>query len=334
MISIVIPNYNSAELLAKNLPKLVDLLKKSKLDFEIIVADDASTDDSVQILKTMLSGRVKLSQGKKNLGFGANVDRGIRASHGEVVFVLNAADALPEKADYFPLMLKHFDNPEVFSVGAAKQEERAHGQGIILFHRGLYLHFHNIDDYKKWLLTMRTTCHSGEARSADSRIAYGVVREDDRDSGLGQNDVLYSAWADGGAQAIRKDYYLKIGGFDSIYQFYWEDVDLGFRAWKAGYKIIYESKAVLVHRKDEGPIAKRYSEKERYVMNLRNQFIFTWKNADLKHLLLYNLWEPYHLLVALKGRNWLWFKAYVQAFSKWPEIVRKRIIQKRLTKNG
>ncbi|MCL4398016.1 glycosyltransferase family 2 protein [Patescibacteria group bacterium] len=289
MISIVIPNYNSGELLKKNLPKLVEILKKTELDFEIIVSDDCSTDESLNILRNFSHlSNLRILSSETNIGFGGNVDRGIRAAKGEIVFILNAIDALPEKPDYFQLMLAHFEDPKIFSVAAAKKDEMIHGCGEVYFRKGFYLHRH-------------------------------------------KENSQFTDWADGGAQAIRKEYYLKIGGFDPIYNFYWEDVDLGFRARQAGYKIIYEPKAVLIHRKEEGPIARRYSEKERYVMNLRNQFIFTWKNADWKHLLLYDLWEPYYLLIAIKNRNWLWFKAYAQAFWRWPEIVRKRWEQKKLT---
>lgn len=286
MISVVVPNYNSGQLLAKNLPKLGELLKKSGLEHEIIVSDDCSTDDSVALLTGLHPVRVVTN--RQNTGFGTNVDRGIKAAKGEIVFILNATDTLPEKSDYFKLMLAHFDDPLVFSVAAAKKDEMTHGCGEIYFSKGFYLHRH-------------------------------------------KENSAATDWADGGAQALRKDYYLKIGGFDPIYKFYWEDVDLGFRAWQAGYKIVYEPRAVLIHQKDEGPIAKRYNGKERYVMNLRNQFIFTWKNADRKHLLEYNLWEPYHHVVALKNRDRDWFKAYFQAMFTWPEIIKKRLFQKKFT---
>ena len=51
MISIVIPNYNCANLLEKNLPTLIKLLDQSKLEYEIIICDDASTDNSLEMLK-------------------------------------------------------------------------------------------------------------------------------------------------------------------------------------------------------------------------------------------------------------------------------------------
>ncbi len=265
MISVVVPNFNSGEILKKNFPKLVYLLEKTDLDYEIIVTDDASTDDSVEVLEKL---KIKVVQSDVNTGFGTNIDRGIRAASGEVVFILNAIDLIPKDESYFELMLAHFEDKKVFSVAASKQDSENHGSGKIYFEKGFFLH------------------QRGNGKLTD--------------------------WADGGAQALRKEYYFKIGGFDPIYKFYWEDVDLGFRATKAGYKIIYEPRAILLHEKAEGPIAKNYSERELRRMNLYGQYIFTLKNSELKQKLLFFFWQPYHLAVALKNRDWDWFKALIQ----------------------
>lgn len=291
MISVVVPNFNCGERLAKNLPKLLELLKKSRLEYEVILVDDASTDDSLKSLFTFTRRRlVKVIINEKNEGFGMTVDRGIRAAKGEIVFVLNAIDILPENPDYFKIMLSHFKDPKVFSVAALKRDQENHGCGEIYFEKGFFLH------------------RKGNFQSK------------------------FSAWADGGSQALRRDYYLKIGGFDPLYRFYWEDTDLGYRAWKAGYEIHFEPKAVLLHQKSAGPIAKYFSEKQRRIMNLRNQFIFTWKNADVKYLLRYFLWESYHATVALKNWDWDFFRAYWQAMFQWPRILMTRWKQKKVTK--
>lgn len=289
MISVVVPNFNSGQILKKNLPKLIDLLKKTDLDYEVIVTDDASTDDSVEILR-QAQNDVKIIESDVNTGFGTNIDRGIRAARGEVVFVLNAIDILPKSANYFKLVLKHFDNPNVFSVGATKSDTINHGSGEIYFEKGFFLH-----------------------RRSDG-------------------PKMLTAWADGGSQAIRREYYFKIGGFDPIYKFYWEDVDLGWRAWKAGYAVIFEQKAVLIHKKEAGPISKFYSEKDQEIMNLRNQMIFTLKNADFSNVLKYFAWEPYHIAVALKNGNTSWFIAGWQTVCQIGEILKHRWAQKKVGK--
>lgn len=287
MISIVVPNFNSGAILKKNLPKVQTLLKKSKLKYEIIITDDCSTDDSLKILAT---SHYNLVTSLKNTGFGSNVDRGIRQAKGEFVFIINAIDALPKDENYFKLMLAHFENPKVFSVGATKQDQKNHGSGEVYFEKGYFLHR--------------------------------------RSNGPKQ----LTAWADGGSQAIRKDYYLKIGGFDPLYKFYWEDVDLGYRAWKAGYEVHFEQKAILLHKKEEGPISKFYSAREQRIMNLRNQMIFTWKNSDALFNLTNILWFPYEVAVAIKNMDNDWFSAYFQAISQWPYIFYRRFQQKKVAK--
>ncbi len=287
MISVVVPCFNGGKRLVENLQELQVMLRESRLQNELIVVDDASTDDSVAQL-----AEFRVIRKEKNTGFGDTVDKGIRAAKGEIVFVLNATDILPETASYFKKMLAPFKDEKVFSVAARKREEKDHGCGEIYFEKGFFLH-----------------------RRADK---------------VGK----FSAWADGGAQALRREYYLKIGGFDPLYKFYWEDVDLGYRAWKAGDEVYFELGAVLIHKKTEGPIAKYYSPRERRVINLRNQFIFTWKNSDFKYLMLYFLWEAYHATVALKNLDGDFFRAYWQAVFAWPEIFVARWRQKKVTRRS
>ncbi|MBI3558939.1 glycosyltransferase family 2 protein [Candidatus Gottesmanbacteria bacterium] len=148
MISVVIPSFNSAKLLQKNLPRLIKLLNSSKLNFEIIVVDDASTDKSVNLLRSHLANQgetfLRIIENPKNLGFASTVDRGIRAARGEIVFTLKT-DSLPASPDYFKLMLKHFKNKQVFSVTAALKtmengKEEIRGAGEIYFEKGFFLH--------------------------------------------------------------------------------------------------------------------------------------------------------------------------------------------------
>ncbi len=284
MISIVIPNFNSEKLLAKNLPKLLDLLKKAKLKFEIIVVDDASTDESVGLIRSPLANQgetfLKIIENPKNLGFASTVDAGIRAARGEIVFTLKT-DSLPESPEYFRLMLKKVhplkkDEPsekQVFSVTAALKtiengKTEIRGAGEIYFEKGFFLHRRKNDT------------------STD--------------------------WPDGSASAFRKDLYLKLGGFDKIYDpFYWEDVDLGFRTRKVGYLCFFEPKAVLIHEHESGAISRHYSPEQIKEISLRNQFIFTWKNGNLKQRLLCLFWGPYHCLIAFKNRDWVFFRAIV-----------------------
>ena len=324
MISVVVVNFNGKDLLQKNLPRLLELLKKLGSEHEVILADDCSTDGSCEYAAGL--GLI-VSKTEKNSGFSTNVDRAFRQARGEVVFSIKN-DAIPADAGYFSLLLKHFDNPKVFAVSAALEtiengKKEVRGQGIIIFHRGFFLHFRTHEDYVAWLQTMRSTRVSGGSVSGGSDPGQGPTL-----SALS----AVSGWPDGGASAFRKDLYLKIGGFDSLYNpFYWEDVDLGWRAWKAGYQIDFEPEARLLHNYEAGAIRKNYAPGQVRAISQRNQFIFVWKNGDWKHLLWYFWWEPYHFAVALKNGDWPFFAAYWQALKRAPAILAARARQRPLS---
>lgn len=322
MISVVVPNFNSGERLVRNLPRLLGLLGKAKLEYEVIVVDDASTDDSVAEIKRQKL-KVKIIENDRNRGFGTTVDAGIRAAKGEVVFTIKT-DAIPKSSDYFSLLLPHFENPRVFAVSAAlrtieKGKVEIRGQGVLIFFRGMFLHFRTYDDYVRWFDTMRSTKWLKKIGMLSGKLP--------------PISSILSVWADGGAMVVKKDYYLKLGGFDPLYNpFYWEDTDLGYRAWKAGYEIHFEPRAILLHDYESGAIRRHYSAPQVKRIGLTHQFIFLWKNADLKHFLLGMFWWPYHALVALKNADGDFFVAHLHAKLNFLAILEARRRQKTLTK--
>lgn len=118
-----------------------------------------------------------------------------------------------------------------------------------------------------------------------------------------------TAWASGGSAAFRKELWQKLGGFDEIYHpFYWEDIDLSYRAWKRGYRILWEPKAI-VHHQHEAVIGKHFSKKYIDFISERNRLLFIWKNiTDPKMIithklyLLTKLWRPGYLKAALAAK--------------------------------
>jgi GT2 family glycosyltransferase len=107
----------------------------------------------------------------------------------------------------------------------------------------------------------------------------------------------------------------KLGGFNTVYDpFYWEDIDLSFRAKKCGYIILFEPKSVVIHEHREGAILSKYSKKNITRISYRNQFIFVWNNATFFQLLVHIMWLPYHLFVSLVRDREL-FLAFFSALS-------------------
>ena len=116
----------------------------------------------------------------------------------------------------------------------------------------------------------------------------------------------YSAWASGGSAIFRKKIWDDLGGFDEVYSpGYWEDIDIGWRAWKAGYQIIWEPGAKVEHQ-HESSFSKLNQEYVSLVKQ-RNELIFNWKclsDPDLRRehiafLLRHTLAHPGYFKVIL-----------------------------------
>ena len=269
----------------------VQLLKKNlpkvlaaKGDAEIIVVDDASSDRSIATIQQLNNSTIKIIKNEKNLGFSSTVNRGVREAKGDIVVLLNT-DVAPEKNFLTPLM-KHFEDPLVFAVGC--MDKSIEGAKTILRGRGV------------------------------GRWERGFLMH-----ARGEVDKINTLWVSGGSGAFRKSIWEKLSGFDELYNpFYWEDIDLSYRALKAGYKILFEPKSVVVHEHEEGAIKKTYSKLQIKTIAYRNQFIFVWKNAtDLDLQLLHGLWLPYHFVQGLMRGDLALFVGFFQAFLWLPKVI-------------
>ena len=116
---------------------------------------------------------------------------------------------------------------------------------------------------------------------------------------------------------------MQLGGMDPLYApFYWEDVDLGYRAWKRGWRIIFDPRAHVVHDHEISVIKHNFSQQHVQSIAQRNQLLFIWKNIhDTKMI-------RSHLLVLPK-----FIKNYPQAFFaalvRLPTALRGRGVEQR-----
>lgn len=93
-----------------------------------------------------------------------------------------------------------------------------------------------------------------------------------------------SAWVSGGSSIIKKSLFQKLGGFDAVYApFYSEDLDLGYRAWKSGYTLLWEPKSIVEHN-HESTMSKFSKSLLNYVKE-RNRLLNVWRNITDKKLL-------------------------------------------------
>lgn len=103
-----------------------------------------------------------------------------------------------------------------------------------------------------------------------------------------KSKAVYTAWASGGSAMFRKTIWDELGGFDEVFSpGYWEDIDIGWRAWKSGYKIIWQPEGMVVHHHES-----TFNKLNPSFVNLikeRNELLFTWKNINHKKLIANHL---------------------------------------------
>lgn len=235
-VSVVITCWNGRKLLEKNLP-LVLRASENPVNHikEVLVVDDASTDDSVEYLKKYFTG-VKVFVQDRNYGYSETCNRGIGESSCELVTILNL-DVVPT-VDFLKTALPHFEDDRVFAVSF---NEGKFGPGKL--------------EWKEGFWQIKATKATNKSSLSD--------------------------WANGGSSAFRKDIWEKLGGMDRLFlPFYFEDIDLGIRARKKGYKCLWEPKAKVVHEHEATINPKNLNVHSSFISNIkeRNHLLLTWKH--------------------------------------------------------
>jgi len=92
-------------------------------------------------------------------------------------------------------------------------------------------------------------------------------------------------WVSGGSGIFRRDIWMKLGGMDEklFSPFYWEDVDLSYRAQKRGYTLLWDPRSKVIHEHET--TIKRINRKKRERIQERNHLLFIWKNLTSQNLM-------------------------------------------------
>ncbi len=240
--SVVIPNWNGKDLLEKYLPSIVTALAASP-ENEIVVVDNGSTDGSAEFVRTHFP-QVNLLALPKNLGFGGGSNAGFAAAKNDIVVLLNSDMRVDE--NFLAPLLEGFSDEKVFAVSCqiffsdpAKLREETGLTQAWWANGGLRVR-HRIDDR----ITSAYPCFYGG----------------------------------GGSCAFDRRKFFELGGFDHLLApFYLEDTDLGYMAWKRGWKVLYEPRSVVFHE-HRGTIGKKFTEDYIQSVLKKNFVLFCWKN--------------------------------------------------------
>lgn len=292
-ISVVIPVYNGRELLKRYLPSVDAACRAySRGRTEVVIVDDAGSDGTPDFLRAEYPA-VRLLRHRANQGFPATANDGLLyASHGVVVLLNNDVQVAPDFLEHVP---GHFSDASVFAVRPALADSAS---GDRLSSPRIGGHF---------------------------RLGHFEVPAD---AGA---DRRYAFFAGGGASAYDRAKFLELGGFDELFSpFYFEDVDLSYRAWKRGWKVVYEPRCMAWHQ--GGATIKRFHAKRHISATAeRNKFFLVWKNVtDAGLLARHFLLAPLRIVYWYLRGDRAPMKGLYMAMAELPQVMEKRRFERLL----
>jgi len=267
-LAIVILNWNGQKFLAKFLPTL---LKFTPSYSEVIIADNASTDNSISFLKSEYPS-LKIIQNKENGGFSKGYNEALRQIEAQYYCLLNSDVEVTEHW-IEPIITLLDNNPEV-AVAQPKLLSFAHK---------------NRFEY------------AGACGGFLDCLGYPFCRgrvfeflEEDN----GQYDTATEIfWATGAALFVRSAIFHKLNGLDEDFFAHMEEIDFCWRVKNLGYKIMVEPKSVIYHV--GGGTLPKNSAKKTY-LNFRNNMFLLIKNLPKEKILpVFLLRFPLDMVAAL-----------------------------------
>ncbi|MEL7834740.1 glycosyltransferase family 2 protein [Fodinibius sp. Rm-B-1B1-1] len=268
--SIIIVSWNALHHLKNYLPSVVGTTYPH---FEIILADNASTDGSKKWVKKHYPN-VKIAELDKNYGYCGGNNRAVPYAKGDILLFLNN-DVRVE-----PSWLDGLAN--CFQ----KYRDVAAAQPKML-----------------WDSDPQYFEYAGAAGGFLDRFGYPFCRgrifdtlEKDEEQYDFDSDIL---WASGAALAVRKEQFIEAGMFDEDFEFHMEEIDLCWHLWNLGYKVRYCPEST-VHHLGGGSLPMDSPRKLYY--NYRNNLRMIWKNGS-PHSLSWQFIGRYLLDIAAAAKT-------------------------------
>jgi GT2 family glycosyltransferase len=251
-VSVVIPTWNGRGLLERFLPSVLIAARAYRdstgAAIELVVVDDGSDDGSAGWLNDRARDSdvpIRVVRHEHNLGFGAACNRGVAEARSPLVLLLNNDVALD--VDSIARLAARFVTADARAPLFA-------------------VHCHVLD--------FETNAEAGAGQAG--AFSRGFIRVHERFTAGGDvTATLPSMFASGGSSMVDRERFLELGGFDPLFApFYFEDVELSYRAWKRGLTVAYAPDAMARHRFSSTIGARPQSEIRR--ISQRNRLYLNW----------------------------------------------------------
>lgn len=258
LISIIIVNYSGKKFLKDCFNSLKNI---NYNNFEVIMVDNGSTDDSVKYVKSSFPW-VRVIQNEKNLGFAQGNNIGIKASRGEYILFLNN-DTIVEPDFLIELVKIIESNP---SIGVCQSKLLLMDDKNMLDSVGSFL--------TQW-----------------GFISFEGVYERDN----GQYDKYREVFSvKGVSMIVRRKVLEEVGIFDSDFFAYFEESDLCWRAWLGGYKVAFVPWSIVYHK--FGGTSTDLGLPFVYYHSYKNRICSLIKNLNMKNLINF---LPIHIILCI-----------------------------------
>ena len=258
-VSIIIPNWNGADLLRAYLPSVLEAQEKYRGTLEIIVVDDASTDASVKLLQEEFPG-IRTIVHPHNLGFGRACWSGARAAKHPILIFLNSD--VKVAPDFISPLVECLKDPTAFAASPLVFDEHGNLSNVTI----------SIPYFRRGKIRYRS-------------FAPQLLL----DNAAPLPNPWYTLFPIGAAFAVDRTRFIALQGFDDLFHpFYYEDTDLGFRAWRRGWKCIVVPAARVTHY-HTGTIGRSFKKFKVSAIRKRNRLWYLWKNLTTARLLRQHL---------------------------------------------
>ena len=248
-VAIVILNWNGKAYLEKFLPIV---LKSSYENKTVIVADNASTDDSVLFLRNHYPG-VRLIENAANEGFASGYNKALQQVNSEYCILLNSDVEVTEQ----------WIEP-VIAIMEANKKIAACQPKILSFKQKKYFEYAGAAG--GWIDSMGFPFSRGR-----------VFDCCETDNGQ-YNNASPCFWATGTAMFVRTEVFKQLAGFDESFFAHQEEIDLCWRMQLAGYAVFVQPASVVYHI-GGGTLPSGNSRK--VYLNYRNNLVMLYKNLPV-----------------------------------------------------
>lgn len=248
-VSVVILNWNGEKMLEKYLPDVVKYSDVDGVPAEVWVIDNASTDNSVDLIKRSFP-MVRLVLLDRNYGFAGGYNKGLEQIDSDYLILLNSDVRVTD--GWLAPVIRYMENNQEVAVCQPK------------------------------LMSDRNTSffeYAGAAGGYIDKYGYPFCRGrvfSDVEEDHGQYDDLQQIfWASGAALFVRTEVFKGVGGFDESFFAHMEEIDLCWRIRNSGYQIMYIPSSVVYH---VGAATLKKENPFKTYLNFRNNLYMLYKN--------------------------------------------------------